>query len=54
VIDRSPSFGEMWRGLADRQRVTLRNALRERAEPFTQSDGTIVARTQALGAVAFA
>lgn len=52
VVDRSASFGPLWRGLEDAQRSELREEIRRRAEPYTRDDGSILGQMRALGSVA--
>ncbi len=53
-LDHSPAYGAMWKGLRDGQRAELRAAVRERAEPYADPDGTLRPTGQALVAVAHA
>ncbi|MBO0767160.1 MAG: methyltransferase domain-containing protein [Solirubrobacterales bacterium] len=52
VVDRSASFGAMWRQLDDMQRAQVREEIRRRAEPYLQSDGSVAAPMRALASVA--
>lgn len=53
-LDHSPSYAQMWKGLRDGQRAELRAALRERAAPYAQPDGTLQPPGRALVALAHA